>query len=386
MTYHYDTIIIGAGSMGMAAGYYLARLGNHTLLIDSDDSPHDKGSHGGNTRIIRHAYGEGREYVPLALRAQDLWNDLEKKSHLKIFTQVGSLGFGPKGKTPFIDEAVASGKAYDLEVESFSGHELRKRFPGLEVPDDYHGFYEPHSGFLHGENAIRAYRELATHFGAHLSFNNPVTDINAYDTAVEVHTEKGMFTARKLIVSAGAWTNKLTSKLGLELLPLMPTRQPVAWFEASEDLFNMHRFPTFMPEIAGSEENALYYGFPSIDGRGLKIGRHEYKDPIDPDTMNREFGYSENDESHLRAFLDEFMPDASGKLIKGIICIYTRTPDGHFIIDRHPEHDHVFIAAGFSGHGFKFASAVGEVLSDLVTTGETKQDISLFRMDRFNSD
>lgn len=382
MTKHYDVIVAGAGSMGMAAGYYLARQGVKVLLVDAFDPPHDQGSHYGDTRIIRHAYGEGREYVPLALRSQVLWDELEKKTHHKIFMQSGAMGFGLKGNAPFIDEAVASGKEYNLDVEHFTGPELMAQFPGLQVPNDYEAFYEPNSGFLFSENCIQAYRELAEYHGAELSVNDPVQDIEAYDDSVKVNTEKGSsYTSDKLIISAGSWSGKLVSKVGLDL-PLVPSRQPVAWFEANEALFNANTFPTLMVEVPNSSTRAIYYGFPTFGGCGVKVGRHEYVDTVDPDTMNREFGSNKNDEGHIREFLDQFMPEASGDLKKGIICLYTRTPDGHFIIDKHPKHSHISIAAGFSGHGFKFASVVGEILSQLSISGETDHDISIFRLNR----
>lgn len=382
MTKHYDVIVAGAGSMGMAAGYYLAKQGVKVLLIDAFNPPHDQGSHFGETRIIRHAYGEGREYVPLALRSQELWEELERKSHLKIFTQAGAMGFGPKGNSPFIDEAIASGKEYNLEVDYLSGAEIKERFPGLTLPDDYIAFYERNSGFLYSENCIQAYKELAIHHGAEVSFNNPVRDIEAYDDSVKVITENGAFTGDRLIIAAGAWNGVLTEKVGLNL-PLKPTRQPVAWFEANEELFNTNSFPTFMVEVPSGDSRAIYYGFPTFDGCGVKVGRHDFEDDINPDTMNREFGSDPNDEGHIREFLDAFMPEASGQLKKGVICMYTRTPDGHFIIDKHPVHSHISIAAGFAGHGFKFASVVGEILSQLAISGETDHDISIFRLDRF---
>ncbi|RDW19745.1 N-methyl-L-tryptophan oxidase [Oceanobacillus chungangensis] len=381
MTRHYEVIVVGAGSMGMAAGYYLAKQGVKTLLIDAFDPPHDQGSHFGETRIIRHAYGEGREYVPLALRSQELWNELEKKTHLKIFTQAGAMGFGPKGNAPFIDEAIASGIEYNLEVDHLSGAEMKDRFPGLNVPDDYNAFYEPNSGFLYSENCIQAYRELAEHHGAELSVNNPVVDIEAYEDGVKVVTNKDTFTANKLIICSGAWNKEILAKLDLDL-PLIPTRQPVAWFEAEESLFNVNNFPTFMVEVPSGDTRAIYYGFPTFGGCGVKVGRHDFVDIIEPETMNREFGSDPNDEGHIREFLDNFMPKASGALKKGVICMYTRTPDGHFIIDKHPQHSHISIAAGFAGHGYKFASVVGEILSQLAVKGETEHDINIFRINR----
>lgn len=381
MTKQYDVIVVGAGSMGMAAGYYLTRQGVKVLLIDSYNPPHDQGSHFGDTRIIRHAYGEGREYVPLALRSQELWNELERKSHHKIFTKVGALGFGPKDNAPFINEAIESGKEYNLDVEHLTGADIKERFQGLQLPNDYNGFFEPNSGFLFSENCIGTYKELSENLGAEFSFNNPVIDIQAYEDSVEITTEKEKFISEKLIISAGSWNKKLVSKVDLNL-PLVPTRQPVAWFEANEQLFNYNTFSTFMVEIPLGDTRAIYYGFPSFDGCGVKVGRHDYANAVNPDTMNRKFGSDETDEDHIREFLNQFMPEASGVLKKGVICLYTRTPDGHFIIDKHPVHSHILIAAGFSGHGFKFASVVGEILSQLAVSGETDHDISLFRLDR----
>ncbi|RLL47100.1 N-methyl-L-tryptophan oxidase [Oceanobacillus piezotolerans] len=381
MTKHYDVIVAGAGTMGMAAGYYLARQGTKVLLVDAFNPPHDQGSHYGETRIIRHAYGEGREYVPLALRSQVLWDELEKKTHHKIFRQVGAIGFGPKGNAPFIEEAIESGKEYNLDVQYLTGKETMEQFPGLQVPDDYNAFYEPNSGFLFSENCIKAYRELAKHHGAELSLNNPVIDVQAFEDSVTVVTKKDTFTADKLIISAGSWSGKIASMVNLNL-PLVPTRQPVAWFEADETLFNSNVFPTFMVEVPTGDTRAIYYGFPSFDGCGVKVGRHDFIDNVDPDTMNREYGSDGNDEGHIREFLNRFMPKASGELKKGVICLYTRTPDGHFIIDKHPEHSHIMIAAGFSGHGFKFASVVGEIMSQLALSGETDHDISLFKINR----
>lgn len=377
----YDIAVIGAGSIGMATGYYLAKQNVSVLLIDAFDPPHDQGSHFGDTRIIRHAYGEGRDYVPLALRSQELWNDLEKKSHLKIFSQVGAMGFGAEEDSPFINEAIESGHHHNLEIYRYTGKELRQLFLGLNIPDHFHGFYEPNSGFVFSENCIQAYRELAIHHGAHISFNNPVLDIKATANKVNIQTKYENFTAHKLIISAGAWTNELTTKLDLKL-PLVPSRQSVAWFDANEALFNMNTFPVFMVELPKDEDSAIYYGFPSINKSGLKIGRHDFVDPIHPHTINRQFGFKKSDEGHLRSFLNKYMPEASGKLNKGIICMYTRTPDGHFIIDKHPAYDHIIIAAGFSGHGFKFASGIGETLSQLALTGISDLDLSLFQINR----
>ncbi|RWR05277.1 FAD-dependent oxidoreductase [Siminovitchia fortis] len=189
MNKHYDVIVVGAVSMGIAAGYYLSRQGVKVLLVDAFNPPHTNASHHGDTRVIRHAYGEGREYVPLALRAQELWDELEKMSYLKIFSRVGALGFGPKGESPFIDEAIASAKEFDLSIELLSSKEISKRWPGIAIPENYEAFFEPNSGVLWSENCIRMYRELAKVHGADIVVNSPVEDIQTYEDSVTVVTK-----------------------------------------------------------------------------------------------------------------------------------------------------------------------------------------------------
>lgn len=373
---NYDVIIVGAGSMGMAAGYFLAKQGIDVLLVDAFDPPHVNGSHHGDTRIIRHAYGEGREYVPLALRAQTLWHELENEWNQKVFKQTGVLGFGPKGSA-FIAEAIASANEYSLPLELLQSNEIMERWPGITLPDGYEGCFEPTSGVLFSEDCIRGYRQLAEKHGAALLTNTPVQNIDIYQNSAAIHTADGSFAADKLIISGGAWNKKLLAKLNLDL-PLRPLRQTVAWFESDENLYQSNVFPAFFVDMP----TGTYYGFPSFDGSGLKAGRHDIGQNIDPDTINRDFGIYPEDEGDIRTFLKTYMPQAEGKVKKGRVCMYTKTPDEHFIVDLHPEYSHVSIAAGFSGHGFKFSSAVGEILSQLAKDGHTEQDISLFSITR----
>lgn len=373
---HFDVIIVGAGSMGMPAGYFLARRGVKTLLVDAYDPPHTQGSHHGETRIIRHAYGEGKEYVPLALRAQTLWDALQRETNETIFKQTGVLGFGPDSSA-FIDEAIASAEEYDLTLEVLLADDISGRWPGVTVPTDFKGCYEPASGVLFSENAVRAYRNLALKHGATLLTQTPVRDLEIHRDYVRIHTEKGPYTADKLIMSSGAWSGKWLAKTGLHL-PLQPRRQTVGWFQADEALYKDSVFPAFFVETGA----AVFYGFPSFDACGLKLGRHDDGQATDPDRINREFGIYPEDEGDIRRFLEEFMPQAAGRLVRGRVCLYTKTPDDHFIVDLHPEYAHVVIAAGFSGHGFKFASVIGEVLSQLATDGKTAHDISPFAITR----
>jgi len=370
---HYEVVIVGAGSMGMAAGYYLSKLGIKTLLLDSHNPPHDHGSHHGVTRIIRHAYGEGRQYVPLALRAQKLWEELYQESNMPLFMRTGVLSAGAPG-SKFTDEVIRSAQEYSLPIEELSGEEMRYRWPGLAFPDGFAGCLETTSGVLFSEKCLQAFRQLGLANGMTLLPYTKVEkmEINPGGGAV-IQTASDAYYTDFLVISAGAWSGKLLKELELEL-SLQPVRKTVSWFQCDRKLFDSSVFPAFTVDLIDSH----YYGFPSINGSGVKMGRHDGGHQVDPDEEIRPFGLS--DEKDLRLFLEKFMPLANGNLVKGSTCLYTLTPDEHFIIDRHPEFPHVFISAGFSGHGFKFSSVVGEIISQVVTRGKSGYDISGFTL------
>lgn len=373
---HYDVIVIGAGSMGMAAGYFLAKSGKRTLLLDSFNPPHHEGSHHGDTRIIRHAYGEGEEYVPLVLKAQELWKELESSTGKQLFLQTGVLNVGPE-KSDFIQNILSSSKTYSLPLDVMDSNEVNKRWPGVSLPGDYIGCFEPASGVLKCEECIEAYRELAEQHGASILTNSKVEEISIHDKEVTIKTGEQTFYADALVVSAGAWSGSLLSMLDLHL-PLAPVRKTFAWFNADENLYNHNDFPAFSFETS----QGIYYGFPSINGSGLKIGRHDGGEKIDPDEFIREFGELKEDKEDVRQFLNEYMPFTQ-QLKYGKTCMYTLTPDENFIIDLHPKYSNVAIAAGFSGHGFKFSSVVGQILSELIASGKTEHNISPFSINRF---
>lgn len=371
----FDVIIVGAGSMGMATGYFLAKRGVKTLLIDSFYPPHHNGSHHGSTRIIRHAYGEGSQYVPLLLRAQVLWEQLEKESNTTLIEKTGVLGIGPRDSA-FINETIESAKTHELPLHVMSSTEMMEKWTGLNVPNHFVGCYEPLSGILYSEKCIEAYRNLALKYNAsYLPYTN-VVDIQGEGDRVSIKTNNGDYYAKKVIVTAGAWTSKLLHSLEL---PLQPTRKTFAWFETKTDEYAMTNFPAFFFDV----EEGKYYGFPNMNGDGLKIGRHDGGKKINPDDEKEPFGSDPVDEGDVRQFLNVYMPNATGALKDGKVCMYTLTPDEHFIVDEHPGNKNIVIAAGFSGHGFKFSSVMGEVLSQLAIDGKTEHDISLFRLNRF---
>lgn len=374
---NFEVIIVGAGSMGMAAGYYLAKQGKRVLLIDSHNPPHTEGSHHGETRIIRHAYGEGESYVEMVLRAQELWNELQELSEEEIFIKTGVINVG-QGDSTFIHNVISSAEKYSLNVEKLTAEEISQKWEGLTVPEGYIGCYEQDSGVLMSENCVSAYKTQALKHGAVLKTNSPVTSISIFENHVQVKTEQDSYTAESLIFTPGAGARKLLPLLGLEL-PLQEVRKTFSWFDTNEDIYHSDIFPAFAFEFP----TETYYGFPSINEAGIKIGRHDGGQPRDMGKPIEEFGTYEEDAQDVSRFAERYIHKV-GQHKMGKVCTYTNTPDEDFIIDKHPNHDHVVIACGFSGHGFKFSSVVGEILCDLVTGDrQTKFDITPFSIDRF---
>ncbi|WP_435171636.1 N-methyl-L-tryptophan oxidase [Paenibacillus glycanilyticus] len=374
----YDVIVVGAGSMGISAGYELARRGAETLLIDAFDPPHGEGSHHGEPRLIRHAYSGGSAYISLAIRADEKWLQMEEATGLKLLERAGVLNIADTDVYDF-RERQNDAESQGVTVEWLTGEQIRKRWPNVKVSDNFRGMYEPYAGYLYSEKAVAAYKQEALRAGAQFIANTFVTGLRTEkDGSVTVHTKGGSYQAERVILSAGAWFKMLQPFL---FLPIHSVRKVVGWFETVDSTFDSSVFPGF---TIGTK-NGGFYGFPSIDGAGVKIGRHDGGVPWEPGKTLAPFGAYPEDEEDLRQALESYLPGATGKLLRGAVCKYELTPDEDFIIDHHPLYKNVVIAGGFSGHGFKFASAIGEVLADLALNGRTSWDISPFRLSRFAS-
>lgn len=374
---HYDYIVIGAGSMGMAASYFLASETNDVLILDAFEPPHSRGSHHGETRLIRLAYGEGERYVPFVLRAYELWQELANLTDQILFHQTGILNFTPKND-PFINNVISSSKRYGLPLEHLTYQEVNRRWDGMNLGEHMEACFEPTSGVLMSEHIIEAYYKLAVEQGATFIGNSRVVHIEPNGEVVNVTTERGeTYTANSIIVSVGAWTQKIFKQINIDI-PVTPIRKTFAWYEADENIYSDKIFPGF---VYTNEDNA-YYGFPSIAGTGLKVGRHDSGEHINPDETLELFGARQGDQGDLDEFLTTFMPKV-GSLKYGKTCMYTMSPDSDFIIDTLSDYPNIVIASGFSGHGFKFASAVGEALKDLVLQKQPKVDLSSFSLNRF---
>ncbi len=373
----YDVVIIGGGSMGIATAYYLAKAEQKVLVVDQFTVPNIYGSHHGETRILRLGYGNGGTYVPLVKESLALWKELEEETGRTLYNQTGAISVGYPG-SDFVKETIDSSIKYNLEYEKLDAKSLMERWPGITVPDDYVACYDPNSGFLYSEECILAYKEECEKLGVTILENQPVLDLQITDKEVTVLTADTTFVARKAVVTAGAWMPKLLPDLELEIKPL---RKTFGWFETSEENLYGSQFPCY---VFDTHDVGHYYGFPDFNGKGLKIGRMDLGEVVDPDELNRDFDSTPKEEADLRSFLSRYMPQANGHLNAGKVCLFSMTPDEDFIIDFHPQHENVLIAGGFSGHGFKFASAIGKTLCELAVQGVSNQDISFLSLNRFN--
>ena len=373
----YDVVIIGGGSMGIATAYYLAKAEQKVLVVDQFTVPNIYGSHHGETRILRLGYGNGGTYVPLVKESLALWKELEEETGRTLYNQTGAISVGYPG-SDFVKETIDSSIQYDLEYEELDAKSLMERWPGITVPDDYVACYDPNSGFLYSEECILAYKEECEKLGVTILENQRVLDLQITDKEVTVLTADTTFVARKAVVTAGAWIPKLLPDLELDIKPL---RKTFGWFETSEENLYGSQFPCY---VFDTHDVGHYYGFPDFNGKGLKIGRMDLGEVVNPDELNRDFDSTPKEEADLRSFLSRYMPQANGHLNAGKVCLFSMTPDEDFIIDFHPQHENVLIAGGFSGHGFKFASAIGKTLCELAVQGVSHQDISFLSLNRFN--
>jgi sarcosine oxidase len=377
----YDVIVAGLGGMGSAAAYQLAGRGRRVLGLERYTPAHDRGSSHGQSRIIRQAYFEDPSYVPLLLRAYELWERLERETGDDLMTLTGGLMIGPPDSRTFTG-SIATADEYGLPYEVFDAAELKRRYPVFEPTENTVALFEAKAGFVRPEAAVKAHLDRATAMGADLKFGEEILTWEPTASGVLVETASGTYEAGRLIVTAGAWAPKLLADLGL---PLEVTRQILFWFDpvGGVEPFLSNRFPVFIWE---PEDGNSFYSIPAHDGPegGVKVAffRADGK-PADPDTIDREVHDEEID--FIRSYLAKYVPALDGQLLYARTCMYTNTPDEHFVISAHPEHPQVAIAAGFSGHGFKFCGVVGEILADLVTEGETNHPIDLFSPTRLTT-
>ncbi len=378
----YDVIVVGLGSMGSAACWHLARRGLRVLGLERHALVHEFGAHHGRARMIRQAYFEHPDYVPLIRRAYHNWDELGEVSGQQSLYRTGGLYLGPPDGIIVAGSLVAA-RQHQLDFEMLDREALGARFPIFQTPPDMVGFFETEAGYLIPETAVASHLEAARAQGAELRDNEAVLNWRTVShgeraDSVAVKTDHGTYHADHLILSAGAWTASLLADLNIDL---RVTRQVQAWFQPTDPLpfcATQSNFPCWFIE---THPPYGHYGFPlSPDGRSVKIARHEPGSPTTAQQVDRRVANAETDA--LLEIAQRYLPAAAGPLSDASVCLYTNSPDGHFIIDRHPDHPQVSFGCGFSGHGFKFASVIGEALADLASAGMTELPIGFLGLDR----
>ena len=375
-----DVIVLGLGAMGSATAMCGAASGARIRAFDRFSPPHNYGSSHGRSRIFRQAYFEDVRYVPLLLRAYDLWRKLEADCGEPLLHRTGALVIGP-GTGEVVARSAEIARRFELPHALLSAQEIRHRFPVFHVSDDTHALLEYNAGYLVPEVCIAQQLAMAARSGAQLHLEEPVLSWEAKpgNGGVVVHTARGSYAAARLVITAGPWAPEILKQLQL---PLRVTRQVLYWFSprGSMDSFRDDRLPVYLFEETGTEP--LIYGFPLTgpETEGVKVALHGTEEPCTPETVER--ALRPEDEALIRRRLALAVPSLAGALLRAETCLYTMTPDQHFVIGAHPAHPAVTFAAGFSGHGFKFATVIGEIMSELALEGRTSHDISLFSPQR----
>ena len=369
----FDVAVVGLGTMGTFACREFARQGLQVIGFDQFDPPHDRGSHTGDTRVFRTACAEHPDYVPLAYRAGALWDEIAAEAGTTVLHRTGLFSIGGPD-SGLIAGTRASAAAHNLVVQSLSPEAVRARFPAFRVPAGWDALFEPAAGWIDVDLALRTGLRQATEAGAELHRNTRLEDWHWTGNGFELITENQSFAARRLVITAGAWAGRVLQELNL---PLTVVRKLLVWVEPKKP---EHFTPDVFPVFAVARD--FFYGFPDLHGGGVKLAIHWSggETAADPDSGQSEAGLED-----IRRVLEaaaEFLPDAFRRVIGTKTCFYTMTPDEHFIVDRHPRIDNLVFAAGFSGHGFKFAPAIGEALVQMVLHGVSELPVDFLSLKR----
>ena len=372
----FDIIVLGLGANGSSALYHLSKTGYKVGGIDRFTPPHTHGSSHGESRIIRQAYHEHPMYVPLVKEAYGLWYELENSWKKPLFLQTGGIMLGDEN-AGVVKGAKRSAEIHGIAYEYLESDVIRQRFPALKTTKETVGILEKEAGILFPEECIKANLQLSSNNGAVLMYDEEVISIKPSNDSVEIVTNKNSYQTRKLIVSAGAWLNQLLPDLGL---PLTIERQVLYWFTNTDISLQPYLLPNALPiYIWEYEPNKLFYGFPDL-GKGIKVAPHHAGKTINPDLLSQEV--SDEEVKNMSRIADKFI-NLKPQFSHSTVCMYTNTPDEHFIIDFHPQHNNIIIGSPCSGHGFKFSSLTGKILADMAIEKRVPFDLKPFAITRF---
>lgn len=370
-----DAVVVGLGAMGSAALYHLAGRGANVAGFDAYAPPHAFGSSHGETRMIREAYFEDARYVPLVRRAYQLWHDLARTAGEELIVETGGVFAGaPEGQV--IAGIERASREHAIGIERLSNAALSARAPWLRLRDAMTAIAEKRAGFLRPERCIEAHLCLAAEAGAILHTNEGVEGWRADGDGFIVETKRGHYRAAKLLLCAGAGMAEWLRAAGV---PVGVTRQTLFWFRPARDAasFTPGKFPVWAIQI---DDERLLYGFPDL-GSGLKVSIHYGGTPTTWQTVDRTV--TDDEAREVEELLDYYLPGVRGERLDAKACLYTNTPDLHFVIDAHPDHPNALVVSACSGHGFKFASAIGEAAARWALDGAPRLDLSLFSLERF---
>ncbi len=379
MRKHFDAIVIGAGAMGSAAAYYLSKRGQRVLLLEQFEIDHRKGSSYGYSRIIRYSY-DYPEYVELMKDTFPLWFALEDELGETLYHRTGGISFGPADDRS-LQATIKAVENGGIDYELLSIADAQERFPQFRFGSDFKVLYQPDSGFISASKSVRGHIKLARQLGAVVKDNTPVERIRATSAGVDVRADGERYSTGKLVVTAGSWAKHLLKETGLEL-PLITLRCQLNFMSPADwRLYEPEGCPVWGAHVSERFRETVY-GIPSHDGSGFKIAFHGGAAQQHP----AEIDYAPDAENvqALRPFMQAHIPGIAQSPVKeSRICLYTQTPDEHFIVDAHPAHRHIAIGAGFSGHGFKFSTMIGKMLTDITLEGATSHNDRLFKISRF---
>ncbi|MCE9629942.1 MAG: N-methyl-L-tryptophan oxidase [Planctomycetia bacterium] len=371
----FDVIVIGAGGMGTAAAAHLARRGATVLAVDRFPVGHARGSSHGQSRLIRLAYFEHPDYVPLLRRARDLWRSLEQETDRPLLVESGLLSSGPPAGD-VLAGTLRSARDHGLAVDRFTAREAMARWPAFRIPDDWESVFEAEAGHLAVEACVRGHAEVAVQHGGLIEAEHDVRGWRIEGNGVVVETAKESLAAGRLVLCPGPWAGGL---LGPPEVPCTVLRKSLFWYAAGGLTADA---AAALPAFAFDTPQGFFYGFPQLDHRGLKLADHSGGQVVaDPFEVDRRIDPAE--QSTIEHWLAAHLPGVGRRRTAHEVCLYTMSPDGHFLLGLHPAHPQVVVAAGFSGHGFKFASVVGEVLADLALDGVTRHPIGFLAPSRF---
>jgi sarcosine oxidase len=372
----FDVAVLGVGGIGSAACYHLARTGLRVVGIEQFSIPHSRGSSHGVTRILREGLHENETYVPLVRRALELWRELEKTSGTQLFYQTGSLDIGLPGSSIVVG-SLNSCQRWSIPHETFAASELRRRYPVLRIYDEMVAVFQPNSGFVLAEGSITAHVNGACDHGAEIHGHEKMIGWEANGDGYAIQTSHDRYEVGQIVFTVGAWA----SKVGGLSVQVRPERAVLGWFQPKENAarFGVGSLPVW---IIDSPDGGHFYGLPVFGIPGFKLGRLSRNlDEVDPDLPLLE--PDSRDEQDLRQFLEKHFPDANGSLLSMQTAFFEHSPDRHFIIGELPDFPGAWVIAGLSGHGFKYASALGELAKDLLVQRKSGYDLSPFRLDRF---